>query len=533
MQCIREGFGMDDEKKTQAQLIEELNELRQQVTNWEAMERGRSILDRVRDEVWKMRHPDDLFRVLEVMQDQLRQQAVDYQVLGVNVIDLATEYVVSQYTVRLDSGSQEKWALKAVQSIGIGVVVDFWRAGKVVYRPNLREDDPYGERGWAEGHQAPVLSVVDVPFSHGTLAVNSPKPDAFSPHDIGILQEIAQGLSEGFRRLEDLRQLEQRNRTLEAEMVTRRKAEERLHQTLLREQVLSRIRDQILALSDLRGFLTFLQEEWVDDLRALGIPVYRVSLQQPLGDEGNYRLYWTLFPRAAEPPDADRRQGRYPWVREAWESGKPVIVNRARLAASAFWDKEVQSILEIPISTGGSLGVSSLVEDAFDEAAVHTLRVFVGLLATALQRLQDFERLQDSEERYRRLVEQLPVGIVHTTPEGKVLYQNPSAQKMWGYSAQELSELNASVFYVHPEDHTELVNNLKEKGEHSFEYQLRRKGGQVFWGRGITKASQDKHGEVVYQGILEDITARQRAEEELRRSEEKFSKLDTPEFGVM
>jgi PAS domain S-box-containing protein len=125
------------------------------------------------------------------------------------------------------------------------------------------------------------------------------------------------------------------------------------------------------------------------------------------------------------------------------------------------------------------------------------------------------------------------VGIVHTTPEGKVLYQNPSAQKMWGYSAQELSELNASVFYVHPEDHTELVNNLKEKGEHSFEYQLRRKGGQVFWGRGITKASQDKHGEVVYQGILEDITARQRAEEELRRSEEKFSKLDTPEFGVM
>jgi len=143
--------------------------------------------------------------------------------------------------------------------------------------------------------------------------------------------------------------------------------------------------------------------------------------------------------------------------------------------------------------------------------------IWTGIVLDITERKQVEDALQESEKRYRSLVDQLPVGIAHTTLDGKIIYQNPHAQKMWGYSAQELSELNAKVFYVHPEDRNELVENLKAKSEHSFEYQLRRKDGRVFWGKGITTVVQDTRGNVIYQGILEDITDRKRMEEDLRR----------------
>ena len=52
-----------------------------------------------------------------------------------------------------------------------------------------------------------MRAVVDVPFSHGTLAVSSSRPDAFSAEDIAVLQELAAVLSEGFRRMADLGEL--------------------------------------------------------------------------------------------------------------------------------------------------------------------------------------------------------------------------------------------------------------------------------------------------------------------------------------
>jgi PAS domain S-box-containing protein len=58
---------------------------------------------------------------------------------------------------------------------------------------------------------------VDVPFSHGTLSLNSATPDVFSERDLCFFQELAEVLSEGFQRIEDLEQLaqsEQRYRTL-------------------------------------------------------------------------------------------------------------------------------------------------------------------------------------------------------------------------------------------------------------------------------------------------------------------------------
>jgi len=62
-----------------------------------------------------------------------------------------------------------------------------------------------------------VRSIIDVPFSFGTLTVNSAIADAFGERDLSFFEELAEALFEGFRRMEDLQQLalsEQRYRTL-------------------------------------------------------------------------------------------------------------------------------------------------------------------------------------------------------------------------------------------------------------------------------------------------------------------------------
>jgi len=91
-------------------------------------------------------------------------------------------------------------------------VAEAWQNQKVVYRPDLNREDRYGEseplRG-GEGYRSRIRSVVDVPFSHGTVAINSLQPDAFSETDIEILKGFAGALSEAYTRFEAIQRIEE------------------------------------------------------------------------------------------------------------------------------------------------------------------------------------------------------------------------------------------------------------------------------------------------------------------------------------
>jgi hypothetical protein len=74
--------------------------------------------------------------------------------------------------------------------------------------------------------------VIDVPFEHGTLALNSHLANAFSPDDIAALSIMAQVLSEAFNRLNDMRAVEQHTQALESEVEERLHAEEEVKRSL-------------------------------------------------------------------------------------------------------------------------------------------------------------------------------------------------------------------------------------------------------------------------------------------------------------
>ena len=129
------------------------------------------------------------------------------------------------------------------------------------------------------------------------------------------------------------------------------------------------------------------------------------------------------------------------------------------------------------------------------------------------ERKQAEEALRESEKRYRRLIEFLPIGVAHTTPEGKILYHNGYTQRALGYNIVELAKLRAEDLYIHPEDRNRLIKDVEEKGYHDYEYPLRHKDGRIVWVRGTTQAIRDEEGAIShFLGFLEDITEKRRQE---------------------
>ena len=169
------------------------------------LRRQQLALYRVREQVWQMRTAADIDRVMTTVGENLVDMGVPFLYFGVNVVDLRNEERVTTYTM----DHEGEWRHRQVEQPPL--LLQFWREGKVVYRRDVWADDPYGERKDLGTRRA----VVDVPFSHGTLAASSQQPDAFSEDDLEILQELAGVLSEGFRRTDDLQALEQRYRELQ------------------------------------------------------------------------------------------------------------------------------------------------------------------------------------------------------------------------------------------------------------------------------------------------------------------------------
>jgi PAS domain S-box-containing protein len=171
-----------------------------------AEQKSREAFSRIREQLWSMVDETDLDDLMEAMGESLRAMDVPYRYFGVNII--TPEGDVLAYSMDWKG----KWSSKK-RPVGKEIVLDIFDKGKVAYRRNLEEEDVYHELAGS----GLLRSIVDVPFSHGTVAVSSKKPDAFSTYDLQILSDIAKVLSETFVRLDDMRKLkdsEERFRSL-------------------------------------------------------------------------------------------------------------------------------------------------------------------------------------------------------------------------------------------------------------------------------------------------------------------------------
>ncbi|TCO37196.1 PAS domain S-box protein [Dokdonella fugitiva] len=131
------------------------------------------------------------------------------------------------------------------------------------------------------------------------------------------------------------------------------------------------------------------------------------------------------------------------------------------------------------------------------------------------------EREQEtSERRFRTLFDYAPDGILVSDPHGAYLEANESACRMLGYERHEIVGLRAGdiVAPVEREQVAPTIDAIRGHVAHHREWSLRRKDGTIFPAEVIATLMPD--GNLL--GMLRDVTERRRAEEELRRSEDRF-----------
>jgi PAS domain S-box-containing protein len=128
--------------------------------------------------------------------------------------------------------------------------------------------------------------------------------------------------------------------------------------------------------------------------------------------------------------------------------------------------------------------------------------------------------LLESEEKFRTLTENIAVGIFRSTPgsKGRFLEVNPALVKMLGYrSRKDLTSIDVVRIYQNPKDRLRLSRNISAKySAHREEVTLRKKDGKPIVVAMTAFAVRNEKGKAMYfDGIVEDITERKKAEEQL------------------
>ncbi len=138
--------------------------------------------------------------------------------------------------------------------------------------------------------------------------------------------------------------------------------------------------------------------------------------------------------------------------------------------------------------------------------------------------------LRLSEERFRSIFNNASTMVIATDSAGKIIHANPLTFEKLGYSHTDLT--GSSIYDItHPEDIDLTRENVEaliseESSRLNYEKRYIDKNGKIIWTEVFASSIHDEHGEITgLIGVIVDVTERKKAEEELRRSEERFRNL--------
>ena len=235
--------------------------------------------------------------------------------------------------------------------------------------------------------------------------------------------------------------------------------------------------------------------------------------------------------------------------RHAMETREPLIISENLAEASERYGnprvlsgEPARSGIWIPVLTGSrAIGVISLQnvdrEHAFTDSDARTLAALAGGLSLALENARLFEAQRIAEQRYRGLVEELPLVVYTDKPDasgdtgGIPVYISPRVEQIFGYPTDAWLDAGFFESLLLPEDRDatlhRTVAHLEANDERwSLEYRVRAADGRVIWVRDDAWIVRDDHGAATHlQGFMIDVTEQKEAAAEIDRQKQYFESL--------
>lgn len=157
-------------------------------------------------------------------------------------------------------------------------------------------------------------------------------------------------------------------------------------------------------------------------------------------------------------------------------------------------------------------------------AEIGGTRYYLSVVKDITQQLKSQQILEESEKRYRRLVDNAPDIIFRyrLKPKYEFEYINPSVEKILGYAPEDLIE-HPELFkeIIYPEDYHIFEEKVggNTPCDHSLALRWRHKDGGIIWLELICVPVYDHNGELVaIEGITRNITDRKKYEDELQEA---------------
>ena len=168
-------------------------------------------------------------------------------------------------------------------------------------------------------------------------------------------------------------------------------------------------------------------------------------------------------------------------------------------------------------------GTEFPVEITISDWKANDRQYFTAILRDITERKQHEEAIKEREERFRTITESSTDAIITTDSSGKILYWNKAAEKIYGYTGNEI--MGKSIELLRPEGKRLIDRKNRARfistghsryiGKTVDGFAVR-KDGTEFLTETSTSCWKEK-GQIFFSGIVRDITERKQAEKALQQ----------------
>ena len=390
---------------------------------------------------------EDEDQICHAVVNGLQDKHIGYNFVGLFLVDETTGDRVMRAAVGW-AGLPEGFRVAQGQGLSAKAIA----SGGLLYTPDVRKEPLYVP-GLGTGSEVDVPLVIEG-RPMGVLVVESNRPAEFDEEDFGILNAAANQVSIAIGRARLVQQQEQLLATLSD-----------LSSELELEKVLqSVLRRAVLLLGASGGELAIYDAATRELEIVANHNTGRVSLGTRIksGEGAMGQVAESLAPLMIEDyREWAGRSSRYQSVEAHAALVIPLLIGRRLVGAINFWHQEPNR--------------------RFSPSDLRLANIFAPQAAIAIENAHLFMAAQQQQQYFAELVRNSPVAIVTLDPDHHVVSCNPAFEKLYGYTADEITGQSLDDLITTEATRAAAVSYTREAGDHAVRGigQRRRKNGTM------------------------------------------------------